>query len=1270
MNLSRIAVKRPIATLSVLVVFLVVGLVSLWDSPLDLLPDIDPPVLAVVTAFPGSGPEETMDLVTEPVEEMASTVSGVTNIHSISQENVSIVILQFDWGTSVGDLRDDLNTQLELVSFPEGVEDPFILEFDPTLMPMMQISLSGMDDLPELTHEAEDNIVPHLETVPGVASVDVQGGSEEDLFVRLSPSRLEEENMAFDMLSDIIMAGLQDVPAGIQDIDDRSMRLRFLTGKSSIDKVRNLVVGFDMNEEKLKEMIGREINIDLNEQLATALEDLETEEPEEFPTRPVYLHEVTEDIKIDEDTNELIITFPVEEEEETVGDLLAIILDSFGEAYPQYDEWEEYQEQLPEEDWEDIDEEPPPPPEEWEEYEDEIPQEVWEEYQEQLPEEDWEDIDEEPPPPPEDMDSPEFTNFPRAGEEPGQIIIPITEEYEDITVSDVEEIQIYEIPDYEKWAEETRDNITTTLDETSKELEDAIVEVAASYIMAQADMGDNGMEEFLDEDEDLPLIPITLDSIADVKLDTHEATTIARINRDPSVNLIVQREGDTNTVEVARDVRSTMDEISKDFEADGGGELFYNYPLDQGREIEMALMDLAWSLFGGAFLAILVLLFFLKNWRTTLIIGLSIPSAIIFTFTILYFTDITINLMTLGALALAAGLLVDNAIVVSENVYRHLQMGKNPMDASIEGANEVAAAITASTLTTLSVFFPVVFLTGIAGELFTEFAITVACALFASLIISLTVIPLLTSLFLRLRSESEKETSRLPSYRFALDKALKYRWGVIAGAILFLIIGLFIFPRLGTDLFPIPEESSFVIEASLPPGTTLSDTDEFVKEIEDVLEEHDEKFEFYSSQVGDAGMFGLAGDTGESNLAEIRVSLDDDHLGEIDSVIETIRKETEDISDEAQLIFNRENIMDAAGMAMDMELDVIGDSIDKVQEVASDVVDKLSEVETLSDVRSLMEEDRPELHIDVDQEKAMERGVPPAQAGLNVREALEGREVTRIEEDGRLYELIVMYEHDELTTVEDIENLGVYTQMGDYVALAEIASISEGLGPLSIPREDQQTIGQVQAGYPGTDLDTATSHAMEAVDEMDLPEGYEVQPSGAFDMMEEAFDELELVLIIAAILVYLVMAAQFESLLYPFIIICTLPLAFTGTMIALLITGNSMSIPAMIGIIVLSGILVNDSIIMVDFINQQRRIHGLSLRKAIIEGATARLRPILMITITTILGLTPLAFGIGEGAEMQAPMAITVIGGQITGTILLLVVIPAIYMLVSKERRK
>ncbi len=412
---------------------------------------------------------------------------------------------------------------------------------------------------------------------------------------------------------------------------------------------------------------------------------------------------------------------------------------------------------------------------------------------------------------------------------------------------------------------------------------------------------------------------------------------------------------------------------------------------------------------------------------------------------------------------------------------------------------------------------------------------------------------------------------------------------------------------------------------------------------------------------------GVPGEGGIGSEAEVRVDIEPEFIGEINSMTDEVRKELESLPVEAEVTFTRESLLDAAGLEPSLDLVISGTDLSEVIRLTEQAVTMLGKHPSFTDIETSLEESRPEVHIRLDHSQALQKGVTLIQVATAVRQALEGIPVSRIETESGVLNIVLGYQQRDINNLEDLGNIGFYSPTGEYLQLNQVAELSEAFGPQSIPRENQQIIGQIQVQYSDLDLGTATEEALEILEDLSLPAGYEVRSAGSSNLMGDVMSELRLVMIVAAILVYLVMAAQFESLLHPFIIICSLPLAYAGSVLALIITGNEVSIPAMIGVVVLSGILVNDGIIMVDFINQQRRIHGLPLVEAIVEGAAARLRPILMTTATTVLGLVPLAMGLGEGGQLQAPMAITIIGGQITGTILLLLAIPSIYKVVSRE---
>ncbi|MEW5783997.1 MAG: efflux RND transporter permease subunit [Bacillota bacterium] len=1177
MSLPDRVIKRPVTTLTMVCLVMIIGLVSLWKAPLDLLPDIKPPLIAVITVFPGSSPRETLNLVTEPIEQQVSAIGGLTNLSSFSQENLSLVVLKFHWGSELNSLRDEVSARLDLLSLPDGARRPIILKFDPTLLPVLQVAASGSDHPVELTSWLNSVVKPSLEQIQGVASVEVQGGAVQDLFIKLDPALINDARISFEQVANILRASVLDMPAGVTELDDTRLRLRFLGRPGEIDQLRKLVVGFRVDEAALHELVGRAVDLDLNKRFSAALPSFNTAE---IPMQTICLRDLTAQVRINEAKNVLAITL----------DRTAL--------------------------------------EQW-------------------------------------------------GLNPKQLLLLMPRRWNAALVDQIIEIPLppgtcfhwknitdmplIRLPDLEVWLGQLQAQAGAELAEASRQIEQSLTAMAETMILASANPG--GTAAFMGDD--LAIEPVYLGAIADIKVDLHDPSTITRINGQPSISLVVQKEGAANTVAVSRQVRQVLKDISGSSDGKSRGIHFIS-TFDQAREIENALSDVAWALIGGSTLAVGILLAFLKDWRTVAVIGLSIPIAVIATFSLLYFSNLTINLMTLGALALAAGMLVDNAIIVSENIYRLFQAGLEPHAAAVSGSKEVAGAITASTLTTISVFFPVVFLSGLAGELFKDFALTVSCALIASLIIALTVIPLLASRFLRPGDTRRILIRQAPLYRRILERVIQRPWATVALGAAFVALGILLYPLLGMNLFPSPEGTSFFIDINLPAGTTLRHTEAYVAAVEQTLIGL-EGVNFYTSRIGETQFFGLPFDGGLTNQARIRVHTDPRRGEPIGTIMEQARRRVALIEGEALVGFTRESLLDSVGLETKLELIVEGESMNQVSKIAAELAARLHDTTSMNDVQSVLDETRPEVHAHMDHCLALQKGVTVFQVATVLRQAMEGMPVARLEtEEMGILNLILGYRKSELASLEDLKNIGFYTASGAFLKLGEVAEFTRGQGPTSIPRENQRVVGIVQAQYQG-DLGAAAREAMQVVEEMALPPGYTVRTTGTASLMGDVFSELELVLVLAALLIYLVMAAQFESLLHPLIIICSLPLAYTGSILSLLLTGNTLSVPALIGAVVLSGVLVNDGIIMVDFINQQRRLYGLPLQNAIIEGAAARLRPILMTTITTILGLVPLALGLGEGSQLQAPMALVIIGGQVTGTVLLLAVIPAVYRLTNKD---
>ncbi|NLA12573.1 MAG: efflux RND transporter permease subunit, partial [Firmicutes bacterium] len=602
----------------------------------------------------------------------------------------------------------------------------------------------------------------------------------------------------------------------------------------------------------------------------------------------------------------------------------------------------------------------------------------------------------------------------------------------------LQEAHLVTVPDFAVWKEQLEGlegKLKGELDKGSEQLEKAIVDMAMTMILASAGGGGGLMPE-----DDFPLIPTRLGEIAEVKIDRHEATAISRINRQPSIGFYLQKEGEANTVLVSRQVRRALTELAEVFDP-LGYEISFNYTFDQAQEIESALIDLARSLLIGSLLAIAVLLLFLRNWRTILVIGLTIPTAIIAAFALLYFAGLSVNLMTLGALALAAGMLVDNSIVVSENIYRHLQLGSDSFTAAVAGSNEVTGAIFASTLTTISVFFPVVFLSGLAGELFKDFSLTVTCALLASLLAALTLIPMLASRFLRHNAGGEKSVTGPTRYRSVVEWVLQYPWVPLVVGAAAVVLGAIFIPSMGSDLFPTPEESAFSVELSLPAGTPIEKTDACTGQLEEIVEQL-KGIDSFTTQIGEQQLFGIAIESGITNRARIRVKVPSEKAGEIEGLIAAVAERAVPVlPEEAELSFKRESIMDATGFSMGLEIMVQGPEQHKVIALSEEITEKIKDLPGLVDVRSASEEAIPEVHVRVDQSKALRKGMTAFQIGMMLYEAVDGISVARLETEQDIYELFLSYRKSDLQTVEDLENLGFYTPTGSYLRLGDIATI-------------------------------------------------------------------------------------------------------------------------------------------------------------------------------------------------------------------------------------
>ncbi|RFF30292.1 efflux RND transporter permease subunit [Wenzhouxiangella sediminis] len=813
--------------------------------------------------------------------------------------------------------------------------------------------------------------------------------------------------------------------------------------------------------------------------------------------------------------------------------------------------------------------------------------------------------------------------------------------------------------------------------------------------------------------------PIYLRDIAEVREGWRERDAITRVDGQEMVELALYREGDANVVSVARAVERRLGRIRSELPAD----LALTRVYDQSVFIRNAIDEVVQAALIGGLLAIAVLYLFLKSARATVVVGLAIPVSVVATFAAMYGAGLTLNIMSLGGIALAIGLLVDNAIVVLENIAAKREQGMGLIEAARAGAGEVSGAVVAATLTTIAVFLPLAFVDGIAGQLFRDQALTVTFALLVSLAVALTLIPMLASLGERTRngvggelplddSDVVRPDGRMARMRARLQglvTSLAVLLARVAGGLfrgigrllalllrpmvgafnrgydflsrayprvleasmrrrgrtVLLAVGLFalamaMVPRLGMELVPALDQGEFRVEIALSPGTPLEQTGEMVAGLAAVARQWPQ-VERTDALVGTGDRMDANPEEAGEHRATFNVVLKPGADGE------AVQAALRDYLDERAGVDYTIGQPELFTLATPLEVEVAGYDLEDLRTVAARIAAGMNESSRFDDVRSSAEQGYPEIRIRFDHERAARLGLRADQIADTVVRQVRGDVPTRYSWREREIDVRVRVIDEQRASPERIGQLVVNPGAERPVTLDAVADIDVAVGPGEIRRVGQQRVAVVSADASFGDLGSAAAEAREIIAAIPMPRGVSVRVAGQSDEMQRAFGSLVLALGLAVFLVYLVMASQFESLLHPFVILLTIPLALTGAVFALWLTGTTLSVVVFIGVIMLAGIVVNNAIVLVTRINQLRA-EGMPRETAIVEAGRARLRPIVMTTLTTVLGLLPLAIGLGEGSEMRAPMAIAVIGGLLLSTALTLVVIPVVYSLLDRRR--
>jgi HAE1 family hydrophobic/amphiphilic exporter-1 len=765
--------------------------------------------------------------------------------------------------------------------------------------------------------------------------------------------------------------------------------------------------------------------------------------------------------------------------------------------------------------------------------------------------------------------------------------------------------------------------------------------------------------------------PVRIGDVANV-LDTYEKPDrIIRINQERGVRIAIRKQAAANTVEVSSQILREIEEINAEFP-----QIDVVPVINQGNFIERSIQNVARSVLYGGGLAILILLFFLRTLRSTLIISLSIPISIIATFSLVYFGGLTINLMTLGGLALGVGMMVDSSIVVLENIFRRRdENAETPAEAAARGAQEVGPAILASTITTLVIFLPVVFVQGVSGLLFRELAYVIAFALVCSLVLSLSVVPMLASVLLRPTTERPRQAAWIEyfkarttagfdclnrSYSRLLKGALRHRLTVVIVSATLLGASLFIAPLIGTEFLPPSDEGEVRIDGEMAVGTKLELLDQQTRLMESIV--YPAVPEAVSSVV-----------SVEENEGELRISLvpaTQRNRSNVE-IAEDLRERLEGRipgmeirvrAPQGQFLLNR-----LIGGEEGLTVEIRGFDLATLRSLSGLVARDMAEIDGITDVRESDDGTTPQQELVLDRAKIANLGFNPRDVTRLIETAIAGSQAGNYQSEGNSHRILVQLKDAEQRSLDEVLNLTLRTESGENVALRNLVSTQASQAPLEINRKYQQRQVTVSGNVAGRPLGDVAQDLQAVLDQIPRPDNYELIVAGNYEEQQESFRELVSALILSLILVYMVLACQYESFRDPLIVMVATPMAGIGVLLTLWLTATTLNLQSAIGCIMLGGIVVNNAILLVDQATRLRLDEGLRLHDAVLEAGRRRLRPILMTTLTTILGLMPLALGIGEGADAQAPLARAVVGGLAGSTLISLVLIPVVYTLLHRE---
>ncbi|MCL6597257.1 MAG: efflux RND transporter permease subunit [Alicyclobacillus macrosporangiidus] len=1177
--LTRFSLRNPVAVLLLALLVVAGGILSALRLNEELMPDIALPVIAVVTPYPGASPQEVADHVSKPIEDALRGLGDVKNVTSSSMQNVSEVELELNLNANLDDVQQKVHETLQQVKLPEGAMTPTVKKFSFNAQPVVYFTVaSARQDERALRDAVHDLIVPALQGVPGVASVQTAGGAPDEVRILVSQDKLRQHHLTLEQVLQAIQASNVTMPLGTATLGGQVQAVQMAGAVRSLDDIRNIRIPLPADPSAGLPAIGESIG-----QMGQAVGQVAQ-----------GLGQVGQGLAVVQGETQILAALQ-QIQGQIWGTQLALA-------------------------------------------------------QEQA----------RPP-----------------GAQSPQRVAELTGTLQAL--------------------QREQDALNQRLKSLQEQLPPASASSPRPSATPKAPAAPSAAET--------ASVPSSLDSvrlgdIADVTLAPPKDGAINRTDGQPSVMVSVLKAEDANTVQMADGVNAQLADLSKRLPAG-----VHIVPLfDSSTMIRSSIGGMLREAVLGALFAAAVILLFLRNWRTTVIAVVSIPLSLMCAIILLHQLNITLNIMTLGGMAVATGRVVDDSIVVIENIYRHWRQHRGEGKAlALAATREVGAAITASTITTIAVFLPLGFVSGIVGKIFLPFALTVVCALASSLLVALTVVPLLAWLLVLRAPESAGDAGgpaaeRTPeraedtamdapsavsaqggpadgqrplrpwqrAYQRFLNTCLNHKAAVLTVTAVAFVGSVLILPLAGSTFIPESREKFATIQVEMPFGTPRDATDAKARQVEQVVRSFGDTVQQMNTQVGsDAGQTDSDGSVRSANTASLFLELKPDT--DVPAFVAKLRDKLKAIAPPADIQV-KELILGGASGSFGVV--VTGSNPDHIAQAADAITDALDGLPGLANVQNNLARTQPQVNIQPDPAKAAPYGLTAYAIASQVRAALAGEDAGQATLDGRTYAVVLTLQGPrDPQKLEDIRSFQLETPTGQRIALSDVATVQEVQAPVTVLHRNGAAFAEVTGDFTDQNTGRTTKLAMQRIQSLALPADVNIQLAGDAQEQNDSFRQLVEATVIAAGLVYLVMLVSFGEWTAPFAILFSMPVALIGAFAGTVIARQPVSVSSLIGILMLMGIVVTNAIVLVDRVERQRR-QGLGVREALLEAGTTRLRPILMTAIATICALIPLALGFAEGALISQGLAVVVIGGLISSTALTLVVVPVVYEILHRRARR